>query len=176
MGEQGVCGGTAALPKPTGICGTSHRQGKALPYPAQKLPVAHQQQSGTGGRWKLYGEDGSSDKPTPVTLENDALAANCLIESQLRGMPHSPSKQHESFDPGSTALTSKDATDGGLQADNNAPGERRKKRARWRRKAVQRKYLDEQALEFTLLQCTWTPLFQQDIGLVEPSLLLGRGF
>ena len=48
MGEQGVCGGTAVLPKPTSICGTAHRWGRVQPYPTQKLPVAHQQQSGTG--------------------------------------------------------------------------------------------------------------------------------
>ena len=53
MGQQGVCGGMAALPKPTSICGMSHRQWNVQPYPAQKLPVAHELQSGTVGKWKL---------------------------------------------------------------------------------------------------------------------------
>ena len=34
---------------------TSYRWGRVQPYPTQKLPVAHQQQSGTGGRWKPCG-------------------------------------------------------------------------------------------------------------------------
>ena len=29
MGEQGVCGGRALLPKPTSVCGISHRQTRA---------------------------------------------------------------------------------------------------------------------------------------------------
>ena len=62
--------------------------------------------------------DGPSDKPTPVPHENDALPVNYLTESQLEGIPNSPSKQCKPFDPG---LTSTDPTNGGLQADNDAP-------------------------------------------------------
>ena len=47
MGEQGVCGGMAVLPKPASACGTSHRWGRAQTHHAQKLPVAHQLQLGT---------------------------------------------------------------------------------------------------------------------------------
>ena len=57
MGEQGVCGGMAALPEPTSICGMSNRQRRVQPYPAQELPVAHQWKSGTGKMWKFcWGE------------------------------------------------------------------------------------------------------------------------
>ena len=41
IGEQGVCGGMATLPKPTSVWGMSHRWGRVQPYHAQKLPVAH---------------------------------------------------------------------------------------------------------------------------------------
>ena len=41
MGEQGVCGGMAALPEPTSVCGTSHRWGRVQPHPTQKPPVAN---------------------------------------------------------------------------------------------------------------------------------------
>ena len=121
MGEQRVCGGMATLSIPTGICCTSYRWGTAQPYPAQKLPVAHQQQSGTGGKWKPCGGDGSSDEGTPVPQGSDALPVNCLTKSWLEGMPNSPSQQHKSFDPGSTGSTRMDPTDGGLQADKDAP-------------------------------------------------------
>ena len=43
VGEQGVCGGMAALSKFTSICGTSHRWGKVQLYPIPKLPVVYQQ-------------------------------------------------------------------------------------------------------------------------------------
>ena len=36
--------------------------------------------------------DGPSDEPTPVPHENDALLVNYPTESQLEGMPYSPSK------------------------------------------------------------------------------------
>ena len=87
-------------------------------YPAEKLPVAHQQQSGKEEGETSVGENGLSGEPTPVPHENDALPVNCLTESQLEGIPNSPSKQCKPFDPG---LTSTDPTDGGLQADNDAP-------------------------------------------------------
>ena len=41
MGDQGVCCGTAALPKPTSVCGMSHRWGRAQVQATQKLPAAH---------------------------------------------------------------------------------------------------------------------------------------
>ena len=46
--ENRECGGMAALPKSISVCGMSHRLGRVQAYPAQKLPVAHQQQSETG--------------------------------------------------------------------------------------------------------------------------------
>ena len=62
--------------------------------------------------------DGSSDEPTPVPHDNGGLLSDHPTKSLLEGMHNSPSKQHEPFHPGSTST---DPTDGGLQADNDAP-------------------------------------------------------
>ena len=117
MGEQGVCDGMVALSKPTSICSTSHRRGVKL-YPAEKIPVANQQQSGKEEGENSVRENGLCDEPTPVPQENDALPVKCLTESQLEGFPNSPSKWCKLFDSG---LTSTDPTDRGLQTDNDAP-------------------------------------------------------
>ena len=67
------------------------------------------------------GGDGSNDELTPVSHKHDVLPVECLTESCLEGIPNSPSKQHELYDPGLTRLTSTDPTDGGLKAENDAP-------------------------------------------------------
>ena len=103
MGEQGVCGGMATLPKPTSICGMSHRWGRVQLYPAQKLllPISNNLEQEEGEN--SVKRDGCSDEPTPVPHENDALLVDCLTESWQEGMPNTPSKQHEPFDPGSNS-------------------------------------------------------------------------
>ena len=65
--------------------------------------------------------DGHSDEPTPIPHENDALPVDHLTESQPESMPHSPSKEHEPFDPVSNRPTSMDLIDNGFQADNDTP-------------------------------------------------------
>ena len=108
VGEQGVCGGMAALPKPTIVYGMSHRQGRIQPHPKHKLPVAHQQQLGTGRMWKFcWGR-------WTQWYTNYYATWELCISSQLESMPNSLSP----FDPG---LTSMDPTDEGLQADNDTP-------------------------------------------------------
>ena len=93
--------------------------GAAVPTQNYLLPISNNLEQEEGEN--SVGGDGSSDELTPVTDENDVLLVDHLTESQLEGMPNSPSKQCKLFDPGSTRLTTKDPTDGGLQANNDTP-------------------------------------------------------
>ena len=70
----------AALPEPTSICDTSHRWGRVQCYPVQKLPVAHQQQSGTRGRWKFCeGRD-----PVTIQLQYHMRVVHCQPTAWLK--------------------------------------------------------------------------------------------
>ena len=66
-------------------------------------------------------EEGGSNEPTPVPHEEDAMPVNFMTESQLEGIPNSPSRQHKLVIPGLTGLTSPDTMDEGPQANDDTP-------------------------------------------------------
>ena len=82
MGEQGVCGGTAALSKLTSICGTSHRWGRAAAIPYTEITcwpsaIIWEQEECENSVEGV----GPSSEPTPVPHLEDALMVNCLTKS-----------------------------------------------------------------------------------------------
>ena len=66
-------------------------------------------------------EDASSNEPTQVSQEEDALPADYPTKSQLESTPQFPSKQCEQVDPELTRLTSPDSVDEGLQVNDDVP-------------------------------------------------------
>ena len=118
MGIQGVCGGTAALSKPTSICGTSNIQGGVHSYPTQKLSVVHQQQFGTGIICKFWGE------LDPVMNQLWCPQERCIASqlSNQKSWPESKayllSEQHKPFDP---EMTRSAGTDDSPQVESDAP-------------------------------------------------------
>ena len=109
MGEQGVCGGTTALPN-LPVYVVHHIDGEGCSCTLHKsylLPISNNLEQGECK--SSVGGDRHNDKPTLMPHE------------KLDSMHNSPSKQYEPFDSGSTGSISMDPTGERLQADNDTP-------------------------------------------------------
>ena len=110
VGEQGVYGGVAALPKPTSVCGIPiDREGLSNTLHWNfLLSISHNLEQDEG---ENAVEGAGSNEPTSVPHEEDMLLADSLTKSQPESTPCSPPKQHELVKPEPTGLTSLDSTD-----------------------------------------------------------------